>query len=250
MSKAVVKKEEGALTTEAIFEEGTDSGFENVDQECLALPFLKIVQSLSPIMKPDHGDYNEKARVGDIYNTVTQELVQEVYLIPCYFKREFTKWVPRKEGGGFRGSVAPDSNDVKRTKQSVDKPGVLIDENGLEYRDTRYHFCLVIDGEDFQPVLITLTSTQIKKSKKWLSNMQNLKLVGVKGKFTPPMYSHVYKAFAVTETKGEDVWKGWHFSLVEQVKSMELFRAAKAFRDQIMEGAVEYQEGDSIEDTL
>ena len=67
MSNEVMKKDTGSL---ALF--GNDSkGFENMTQDDMALPFVRILGQLSPQVTDGDAKYIEGAKPGMIYNTVT-----------------------------------------------------------------------------------------------------------------------------------------------------------------------------------
>lgn len=69
----VAKKKEQGITIfdPSIFEEDAGKGLENVGQEDLALPFVKVLSGNDPVL-----DENEDARKGDIYNTVTGKVTK------------------------------------------------------------------------------------------------------------------------------------------------------------------------------
>ena len=69
----VVKKEEGALAVN-MFEADADKGSQNMTQEDLALPFLKVLGQLSPEVNKVHARYVKGAEPGMIINSVTNEL--------------------------------------------------------------------------------------------------------------------------------------------------------------------------------
>ena len=69
----VTKKEEGALAVN-IFEADADKGSQNMTQDDLALPFLKVLGQLSPEINKRDGKYVEGAEPGMILNTVTNEI--------------------------------------------------------------------------------------------------------------------------------------------------------------------------------
>ena len=55
-------------------------GAQNISQEDLALPFLKILGQLSPEVNKRDGKYVEGAEPGKIINTVTNELYDSIKL--------------------------------------------------------------------------------------------------------------------------------------------------------------------------
>ena len=86
----VTKKEEGALAAN-MFEADANSGSQNIKQEDLALPFLKVLGQLSPEINKQNGRYVEGAEPGMIINSVTKELFdgkKGIEVIPCFYKRD------------------------------------------------------------------------------------------------------------------------------------------------------------------
>ena len=82
----VAKKQsaELALVTD-MFEQDASTGLENMAQEDLALPFLKVLSQLSPELESVEG-----AKAGMIFNTVTSKAddgVAGLMVIPCAYER-------------------------------------------------------------------------------------------------------------------------------------------------------------------
>ena len=84
----VATKKEGALAAN-IFEADANQGAQNISQEDLALPFLKILGQLSPEVNKRDGKYVEGAEPGKIINTVTNELYDTLNVVPCHYKRQY-----------------------------------------------------------------------------------------------------------------------------------------------------------------
>ena len=81
----VTEKKEGALAVN-LFEADANQGAQNIAQEDLALPFLKILGQLSPEVNKRDGKYVEGAEPGKIINTVTNELFDKISVVPCHYK--------------------------------------------------------------------------------------------------------------------------------------------------------------------
>ena len=99
-SKEVSKKNDSNVIQldASIFEADAGKGLENVGQEDLALPFIKILSGLDPVL-----DDLEEARKGDIYNTVTNQIYkgkEGIKVVPCTYQRRFIEWAPRGSGTG------------------------------------------------------------------------------------------------------------------------------------------------------
>ena len=86
------KKEPLALN---IFEADANQGAQNIAQEDLALPFLKILGQLSPEVNKRDGKYVEGAELGKIINTVTNALYDSIDVVPCHYKRQYIEWQDR-----------------------------------------------------------------------------------------------------------------------------------------------------------
>jgi len=72
--KQVAKRQEAGLPSNALFEADAKKGFENVDQESIALPILKLLQNGSAEAQRKHANYVEGADPGMFFNTVTRQL--------------------------------------------------------------------------------------------------------------------------------------------------------------------------------
>lgn len=252
MSKKEIAKNETSteLTTAqggalaAMFEEEHGSGFENTDEQSFAIPFLIILQSGSPQCKRSDGAYVKGAEEGMLFNTVTGEVYdgdEGVRVIPCYYKRTFIEWAPRDSGGGFKGEHLP-SDPIVSTIQRTDKGDVL--PNGNLLVDTRTHYVLIIkeDGS-FQPAVVAMSSTQVKKSRQWMSKMDGIKFKNAAGQlYTPPMFSHSYQLSTTPESNDQGSWFGWKVGGAQLIEDPQLFAAAKEFKRAISAGEVREQQ--------
>ena len=90
MNQEIAKKENaGALATN-LFEADANAGSQNITQEDLALPFLKVLGQLSPEVNKRDGKYVEGAEPGMILNSVTNELFdgsKGIDVLPVFYER-------------------------------------------------------------------------------------------------------------------------------------------------------------------
>lgn len=245
MAKAnqVVEEVKGALALSedlaAEMIEDTGTGFDGVSAQDIAIPYYSILQALSPQVKRGPGRI-ENAQEGDIFNTVSQEIIsgeKGVIIIPCAFNKRWVEWVPRDAGGGF---VASHPDDSILQKCTPDKDGRPALPNGNNIVDTAYHYVLrVFDDGRFERALIAMTSTQMKKSRRWLAQQMNLQ-VSVNGKMiTPPPYSHSYHFTTVGEEKNSNSWFGWKIGSPAMITDASLYRTAKQFAVDVNKGLVD-----------
>ena len=236
----VTEKKNGALAT---FDMEADAaqGAQNISQEDLALPFLKILGQLSPEVNERDGKYVEGAKPGKIMNTVTNQLYDSIEVVPCHYKRQYVEWQDRGTSTGAPVAIHDaDSDIVSQTTRDKSYKDRLSNGNYLE--NTANHFVLVV-GDSPESALISMKSTQLKVSRKWNSMMMGLKLQGANGLFTPPTYSHIYKLSTTQMSNDKGTWFGWDVSKVGPVENADLYGTAKAFAESVGKGEVQAKHG-------
>ena len=239
----VVKKEEGALAVN-MFEADADKGSQNMTQEDLALPFLKVLGQLSPEVNKRDGKYVEGAEPGMIVNTVTNEIydgTKGINVLPVFYERKYVEWQDRGEGKGAPVAIHDASSDImSQTTRDKSFKDRLPSGNYLE--NTANHYVVVL-GDSPQTALISMKATQLKISRKWNSIMMGIKLNGKNGLFTPPTYSHIYNLKTVQMSNDKGTWFGWEVSKVGPVSDQNVYGIAKSFADQVGKGDVQVKHG-------
>ena len=236
MNQVATKKEGGALATN-VFEADANQGSQNISQEDLALPFLKILGQLSPEVNKRDGKYVEGAEPGKIINTVTNQLFDEVNVVPCHYKRQYIEWQDRGQSTGAPVAIHDaDSDIISQTTRDKSYKDRLPNGNYLD--NTANHFVLQL-GDTPQSALISMKSTQLKVSRKWNSMMMGLKMQGKNGLFTPPTYSHIYKLKTVQMSNDKGTWFGWDVEKVGPVTDKAIYDMAKNFAISVGKGEIE-----------
>ena len=224
------------------------SGFGNLDlTRDLAIPYINILQSNSPQLNPSKAEHIEGAKPGQFFNTVTQEVTNEISVVPVFYQLKYVEWKPREQGGGFVEGHDASSGILSQTKRDpMTNKDVL--QNGNYIATTAYHYVLVqgADGAWSQAV-VSMTSTQLKKSRRWNSLMLSQKIKGPSGMFTPPTYATVYKLTTVSESNDRGSWFGYQIEKVGQVDDANLYNEAKAFSTAASRGEVEAKPLEEIE---
>ena len=232
----VATKKEGALAVNT-FEADAQQGAQNISQEDLALPFLKILGQLSPEVNKRDGKYVEGAEPGKIINTVTNQLFDEVNVVPCHYKRQYIEWQDRGQSTGAPVAIhEADSDIISQTTRDKSYKDRLPNGNYLD--NTANHFVLQL-GDTPQSALISMKSTQLKVSRKWNSMMMGLKMQGKNGLFTPPTYSHIYKLKTVQMSNDKGTWFGWDVEKVGPVTDKGIYDMAKSFAISVGKGEIE-----------
>ena len=250
MSTAVAKKDGAALPAELelmndIFDNAGEGA--SFDSSEMQIPFVRLLQALSPQLNKKKPEYIEGAASGDAFNNVTNEYWDGeagIEVIVCFQTTKYLEFVPRDMGGGFKGEIAPNNPVIQ---QVVRQGGKEVMPNGNELVKSDQHFCLLLDGEGgYQPVVIDMKSTQLKVSRRWKTQiaMQKIKNPKTGQMITPPVFATVWKLRSVEESNDQGSWSNWAVERVGLVEDRNLFQEAKAFRESIAAGEVKAQAED------
>lgn len=239
MAKNEVAKQETttALAIMSDLEQDAGAGFDSMTQDDYALPFLRLLTNTSPEVGSLDG-----AMPGMVLNSVTGELFdgkKGILVVPCAYIRQYIEWAPRGQGSGAPVHIYPATSDI--LSQTSREPGDNKDylPNGNYIENSANHYVMVIDQDGVpNPALIVMKSTQLKKSRKWNSMMQSVKMQGKNGLFTPPMFSQVYRLTTAAESNDKGKWFGWEIERVGPVDSADIYQACKAFAASISSGEV------------
>ena len=237
----VTEKKEGALAT---FDMEADAaqGAQNISQEDLALPFLKILGQLSPEVNKRDGKYVEGAEPGKIINTVTNALYDSIEVVPCHYKRQYIEWADRGTSTGAPVAIhEADSDIVSQTTRGKDYKDRLPNGNYLE--ETAYYYVMVENKQGgYSPALITMKSTQLSVSKKWNSMMKSVQIDDGKGGFAvPPMHGVVYNLQSNLQKNDKGSWYGWVVTMdrIMGQKDKSLYLQSKEFNSSASKGNVQ-----------
>ena len=226
--EVVVVAPQTELSTEFDYSEDAGAGMEDISQNEMLMPFVRIIQPTSGVLKESSPSYNPDVRQGMMYNTATGEFYSRPNgfgFVPCFRQSSYTEWVPVDDGGGFRGIW--DHNDP-RILQLLKQQGsykALKTEAKTELIETFTIYGVVVPTNlsddkstviwyynQASPGVIAFTSTQIKKYRTLVTRLNAL--VGQpKPKF--PMWCWRWHVTTNPEKNKKGDYYGWNFTLAE-----------------------------------
>lgn len=212
------------------------SGLENVRAKDLLIPRLTILQSLSPQLKTNKPEYIDGAAEGDICDVGLQELFKgSVLFIPVYFMTQYLEWLPNRKG---LAGIHNDPEILSRTTVNDKRQNVL--SNGNIVSETAQFYGLNANA-DYRFSFIPMTSTQLKKARRWNTLASSEKVMGRNGEFTPPLFYRSYVLSTIAESNDQGDWRGWKVERGPRIEEIEgaaqkVFELAKGFYDQLKAG--------------
>lgn len=252
-SAVPVKLPSVALTTSAGMKEfaaDAGAGLEGAGAESFAIPFLMVLQKGSPQVDPSSGDYIKGAEPGMLYENISRTLADSktgVVAVPCAYRRVFLRWTQM----GFAGELSAEDVATMRAAGGIAEyknrlyvpaaDGTVDPAECDRIVDTRNHYVLIVDEETgaWRQALISLSSTQIKKSRA-LNVALVMRKVAVDDRLvTPATFANLVRVTTVPESNDKGSWMGWHFELMGFVTNHDLYAAARAFHGAVIGGRTE-----------
>ena len=209
----------------------------------MQIPFVRVLQAMSPQLKKREADYIEGAEQGDLFNTVTKQLWKGedgITVIPCFQTVKYLEFIPLDMGGGFQGEINATDPVLQRTERKGAKEML---PNGNELVKSDQHYSLIVDEDGMtQPVVIDMKSTQLKVSRLWKTTiaMQKIKHPKTGAMVLPPLFATSWKFKTVEESNDKGTWFNYAIEKIGVLenRNRNLLLEAKAFRDSVVAGEV------------
>tara|TARA_R110000824_G_scaffold231464_1_gene419336 strand:+ start:6879 stop:7661 length:783 start_codon:yes stop_codon:yes gene_type:complete len=254
--KEVAVKNEHGLPAELADEMALDAGAgqEDITAADVSIPFLRILQQMSPQCIRSKGEYIEGAQAGQIFNTVTGELWPEddgPIIIPCSYNFKYILWADRssKTAEGIQATFVRGQDLPPTTK---DDRGRDITEEGHVLTPTSEFFVLIFNPETnaFEQAVMSLSSTQLTPGKKWAALIKQQVQQTAEGPKPAALFSRMYKAKTLARSNDDGDWSVWDINLHGVVEDIDLYRAAKSFSSAVNSGKASAKyadpEGDEV----
>ena len=246
----IAKRENAGPLATNVFEADANAGSQNITQDDLALPFLKVLGQLSPEVNKQNAKFINGAEPGMIVNSVTKELYdgkKGIDVIPVHYERQYVEWQDRGQTGNAPVAIHKADSDILSTT-TRDKSWKDRLPNGNYLENTANHFVILMSTTP-STALISMKATQLKISKKWNTMMMSIKMRGKNGLFTPPTYSHIYRLKTVQQSNDKGTWYGWDVSKLDTIKDKGAYEIAKSFAERLSKGTVQIKHSPSDTNT-
>ena len=193
------------------------------------IPMVRVLQDMSPQVKPKNAEYVDGATAGMMYCGVLNLLFEKARFQPCAFQKGWVEWKPRGVGGGF---VAQHAGLPDGAVDGVDGNGNPCKKLGdNELVETRYHFGrLTVDGQTY-PVVLPFTSTGHTVSKGFMTMLNNQRHNGK----VLPSFVKDYNLTTVQKSNASGEWSVMQFDDPQWVAEDDIAVGAAMF-DGVMSG--------------
>lgn len=156
---AIVKQDEvSAIVVPEFLKDFVGQGLEGMTKDDIQMPRLALAQGLSPQLNPDAPEYIEGLKLGDAWNSLTQQVYGRGPFEVAIVRRDAPRWIeffPREDGGGVKDLHVP-ANDP-RTQFTTGEDGVR-----KQPLATQFYDYIVVFLETREVISLSFKSTGLK----------------------------------------------------------------------------------------
>ena len=243
-SEVAVKAEGGsvAVITDDLLELGT--GLEHLTQDDTTVPYLTILQALSPQLNKNDGKHIQGAEQGNLYNTGLGDVHdgdEGIIVVPCYYEKRYVEWQPRESGGGKIDDHM--SRDILAECTKNDR-GQFVLQNGNYIAETANFYVMICSEDESQwsEAVIAMSSSQLSKAKKWVMQLKTRKVQHNGQMVDAPMFMYKYRVKTVAEQNDRGSWYGYSIGLEGATTNPDIMKEGKKFLGMIKGGEVVVKE--------
>ncbi len=163
----------------------------------ITIPFLKILQKLSPQCDEENEEFVKGAKPGAFMNSLTGKVYgKSVKVIPVYYIKNYIEWKPNRGGLVKVHDIEPDMID-KSDYSDWKMP------NGNTIVETMNYYCLLADDIGSGVVVFSLTSSALKYARAWNTQINTTRTDSGK---SAPFFSSVWEISTKQNKNDNGTW--------------------------------------------
>lgn len=169
----------------------------NVNLSDISIPFLRILQQLSPQCVKNTDEYIQGAEAGKFINSVTGRIYGDsIKVVPLVYEKVWLEWKPNR--GGFVAKHLPESIKVDKSDYSEWKT-----PDGNIVQETMNYYCFLPDFPEDNIVILSITSSGLKYARSWNTQIVTTRLDnGAKA----PFFSSVWELSTKFNKNDQGSW--------------------------------------------
>jgi hypothetical protein len=188
------------------------AGFENMGADDQVVPFVRMLQALSPEVAKK-SERIEGARAGMFINTATRDVFEDFVFVPVSTRQVYVEWRDREKGGGVVAQHEVSSPVVREARDRASRFNDLRTADGNTLVQTYYVAGLMLedaDDCDGTPVMLAFTSSAIKAYKQGIGGL-------LKFSRSAPLFAHRLRISSTEMENDRGAWNTWAIGPVNPV---------------------------------
>lgn len=197
------------------------AGFDDINLETMSVPFIRLLQDLSPQLKKNKPEFIAEAEAGQFVNTVNNRLYDSpLRIVVGKFERYIIEWGAAR--GEFSGAHSVEVFETQIMPKLVrNEKKKLIDPNtGHSFADTYVYYVILPDYMEEGVCILSITSTGIKEAKKLNRNLTHTMIPNSDKRALP--YFMVWNAEVTEMSNDQGDWLGIKFTFDSFVTQEQL----------------------------
>ena len=238
-SQVAKKTNAGALATINL-REHAGKGSEEIKNDDVSTPILKILHQLSPECNERDAKHVEGAKPGMIYASGFGKLIdgeEGLQVVIAHSQTKYPEWQER----GDSASAPVATHEKIPADATEEKNGRYRLPNGNYVEKTAYFYVLALVDGELKPAVIPMRSSNLSPARELNNLIKNLRFTDDQGPFNPASYSAVYKLNTVGKTAGS---KSWHVYKPSRERNLDMsnkddaaiFEIAAKLQEQVSKG--------------
>ena len=216
-------------------------GLSNVSTKDVMIPRIKLLQKMSP---ETDNESLPTAKAGQIFNSASQNVYDGptgIRVVPCEYIRTYVEWAPEGTGNKAPVNIHPATSNVMSLAKKSPTDNRFYLGNGNYVEETANHIVLILDDNNNVESrgILTMKSSQLKKSRQWNYMMMTATMEGGGKTITPPSYAIVYRLSTLQEETNGKKYYGWTVAKEGFVPTKEIFTTGESF-------ALAFRQGDVL----
>jgi len=216
-------------------------GLSNVSTKDVMIPRIKLLQKMSP---ETDNESLPTATAGQIFNSASQSVYDGptgIRVVPCEYIRTYVEWAPEGTGNKAPVNIHPATSNVMSLAKKSPTDNRFYLDNGNYVEETANHIVLILDDNNNVESrgILTMKSSQLKKSRQWNYMMMTATMEGGGKTITPPSYAIVYRLSTLQEETNGKKYYGWTVAKEGFVPTKEIFTTGESF-------ALAFRQGDVL----
>lgn len=219
---------------------GDLSGFEAINMNTQAIPFIRLLQPKSPVCDATDDAYDKNAKPGTFRNSVSGALYEvPLRIVVGRFQHVFLEFGANR--GTFAGIHAPEAiiqaNYPRAIKPNGKMGNLYNPQTTNEYIETYMYYVLLPDYMHEGVCIMSLSSTAIKEARRLNRMLINTLIPNTNSKAKP--YFMVWNVNVTKEKNDQGSWFGYRFDL-ESFVTPDLLDNVTTEREGISNATVDY----------
>lgn len=201
--------------------EDATAGLEHLTREDVAFPRMAVAQGLSPQLDRKEASYIEELKLGDAWNTITQQVYGAGPWDVAIVKVDRPRWVefnPREDGGGVRDLNVPANDPRTRWRE--------LPEGRLPPAATQFYEFVIVFLETQEVIAVSYKSSDLK-----VARVLNSLLMGFQQVQGRPVYATKFKLSVVGAKNSKGSWNRLRFTPSGLISDEDTLRYLKTCFD-------------------